>query len=148
MVFYICHQVTFYMFAQCARSAILREKWGVASLIKSMYFQHLGTISSHCRAKLVSSVLQLGNYGGYQTEKSTFLLLKWLTLKKCHCAALCRDASYVGSLQRSIGVSSQNFQPSGGLPKLLFLVVNSDHQSLLHFQQNEPFCTLCCTWLV
>ena len=40
--------------AQCARSLILREKWGVTSVIKSMHFWHLGTISSHSSAKLVS----------------------------------------------------------------------------------------------
>ena len=83
---------------QCARSLILREKWGVTSLIKSMHFWHLGTISSHSRAKIVSFDLLFIYYGGYQTEKSTFLLLKWLTLKKYHCATLCRDAIYIGSL--------------------------------------------------
>ena len=128
---------------QCARSLILREKWGVASLIKSMYFQHLGTISSHFRAKFVSLTFLLINYGGYQTENPTVLLLKWQTFKKYHCAALCRDATYIGPLQRSIDVICQNFQPSGGLPNLLFLVLLSGHQSLPHFQQNEPSCTLC-----
>ena len=40
--------------SQCARSLILQEKWGVTSLNKAMHFWHLGTISSHFRAKLVS----------------------------------------------------------------------------------------------
>ena len=130
------------IYTQCARSLILREKWGVVSLIISMYFQHLGTISSHSRAKLVPLDLLLGNHGGYQTEKSSFLLLKWLILKKCHCATLCRDTTYVGSLQMFIGVTCQNIQPSGALPKLLFSVPYSGHKSLPHFQQNQPFCTL------
>ena len=83
---------------QCARSLILQEKWGVTSLIKSMHFWHLGTISSHSRAKIVSFDLLFIYYGGYQTEKCKFLLLKWLILKKYHCTAPCRDATYIGYL--------------------------------------------------
>ena len=91
----------------------------------------------------VSLELLLINYGGYQTENPTVLLLKWLIFKKYLCAALCRDATYIGPLQRSIEVICQNFQPSRGLPNLHFLVLLSGHQSLPHFQQNEPSCTLC-----
>ena len=54
--------------------------------------------ASHSRAKFVSLELLLINYGGYQTENPTVLLLKWLTFKKYHCAALCRDATYIGPL--------------------------------------------------
>ena len=132
------------MNAQYARSVIFARKMGGHKFDHiNVFLASRGTISSHSRAKLVPLDLLLGNHGGYQTEKSSFLLLKWLILKKCHCAALCRDTTYVGSLQRFIRVTCQNFQPSGGLPKLLFLVPYSGHKSLPHFQQNQPFCTLC-----
>ena len=40
--------------AQCARSLILLEKWGVKTFISSMQSGLLGTISSHSGVKLVS----------------------------------------------------------------------------------------------
>ena len=43
-----------YANAQCARSLILLEKWGVKTFISSMQSGLLGTISSHSGVKLVS----------------------------------------------------------------------------------------------
>ena len=96
----------------------MREKWGGYKFDQVYVFLAF----SDSRAKLVSLDLLFIYYGGYQTEKSTFLTTKMANIEKvplCSSVPGCPLYSVPLEVHRRY---QPKFPASRGLPKLLLLV--------------------------